>query len=181
MEVCMKEALMNTINRLYGNGDFQYILAKYIDKEYWVSEFNDREEQIFVDNLTDFSYSTCFSHFIQSSLSPNFRIGTDEFNNYLKGKHEITGVIVLISVIAPYSVVKYVRYNYNDGAVQLDEAYSPFNNEIERIGTRIVEILRNNGIQTLDETILNIVVPNISLELKEEDVTIFNCLFEDSY
>lgn len=33
----------------------------------------------------------------------------------------------------------------------------------------------------LDEAILNVVVPNISLELKEEDVTIFNCLFEDSY
>lgn len=95
--------------------------------------------------------------------------------------HEITGVMVLISTIAPYSVVKYVRYNYSNGAVQLHEEYSPLNNETERIGKRTIEILNNNGIQILDETILNVVVPNISLELKEEDVTIFNCLFEDSY
>lgn len=177
----MKEILLNTIDRLYGKGDFQYILAKYIDKEFWVRKFNDEVERIFVDNLTDFSYSTCFSYFIQSSLSPNVRIGSDEFNNYLKEMQEITGVTILISAIAPYSLVKYVRYNYNNEAVQLHEAYSPFNKETERIGIRIIEILNNNGIQTLDETILNVVVPNIALELKEENVTIFNCLFEDSY
>lgn len=177
----MKEVLLKTIDRLYGKGDFQYILAKYIDKEYWVREFNEEIEQIFIDNLTDFSYSTCFSYFIQSSLSPNFRIGSDEFNDYLKEKHEITGVMVLISLIAPYSVIKYVRYTYNDGTVKIQEAYSPLNKETERINIRILEILNNNGIQTLDEAILNVVVPNISLELKEEDVTIFNCLFEDSY
>ncbi len=57
----MKEILLNTINRLYGKGDFQYILAKYIDKGCWISKFNDEIERIFIDNLTDFSYSTCFS------------------------------------------------------------------------------------------------------------------------
>ncbi|AKG36653.1 hypothetical protein [Paenibacillus durus] len=177
----MKDELLNTIERLYGKGDFQYILAKYIDKQYWDSKINNELEQIFVDNLTDFSYSTCFSYFIQSSLSLNFRFGSNEFNDYLKEKNEITGVMVLISVIAPYSVIKYVRYNYIDGAVQLYEAYSPLNKETERNGKRILEILNENGIKNLDETILNIVVPNVSLELKEEDVTIFNCLFEDSY
>lgn len=156
----MKEVLLNTIDRLYGKGDFQYILTKYINKEYWVSKFNDEVEQIFIDNLTDFSYSTCFSYFIHSSLSPNFKIGSDEFTDYLKEKHEITGVMVLISAIAPYSVVKHVRYKY-DEAVKMHESFSPFNKETERINIRILEILNNNGIQTLDEAILNVVVPNI--------------------
>lgn len=177
----MKEVVLNTIDRLYGKGDFQYILAKYIDKQYWVNQFNDEVEQIFVDNLTDFSYSTCFSYFIQSTLSPIFKIGSDEFNDYLREMHEIRGIMVLISAIAPYSVVKYVRYNYNNGAVHLNEAFSPPDKETQQIGTSIIGILIKNGIQNLDETILNVVVPNISLELKEEDVTIFNCLFEDSY
>ena len=177
----MKEVLLNTINRLYGKGDFQYILTKYIDKDYWVSEFSDKVEQIFIDNLTDFSYSKCFSYFIQSSLSMNFRIGSDEFKEYLKENHELTGVMVLISLIAPYSVVKYVRYNYNDGAIQIHESNSPLNKETERINLRILDILNNNGIRTLEESILNVLVPNISLELKEEEVTIFNCLFEDCY
>lgn len=176
-----KEILLNTIYRLYGKGDFQYILAKYIDKEFWARKFNEEVKGIFVDNLTDFSYSTCFSYFIQSSLSSNFSIGSDEFNDYLKEMQEITGVTVLISAIAPYSVVKYVRYNYNNEAVLLHEAYSPLNKETEKIGIRIMEILNINGVETLDEPILNVVVPNISLELKEDDVTIFNCLFEDTY
>ncbi|KQU63321.1 hypothetical protein ASG66_02600 [Bacillus sp. Leaf406] len=177
----MKEVLLNTIDRLYAKGDFQYILSTYIDKDYWARTFNDEVEQIFIDNLTDFSYSTCFSYFIQSSPGPNFRVGSDEFNDYLKGKNEITGVMVLISVIAPYSVVKYVRYHDNDGAIQMHEANSPLDNETERIHIRMLEILTNHGIQKLDDDLLHVVVPNISLELKEEDVTIFNCLFEDSY
>jgi hypothetical protein len=177
----MKEALLNTIERLYEKGDFRYILSTYIDSDYWVHTFNDEVEQIFIDNLTDFSYSTCFSYFIQSSLSPNFRVGSDEFNDYLKEKNEITGVMVFISVIAPYSVVKYVRYHDNDGAIQMHEAYSPLDNETERIHIRMLEILNNHGIQKLDDDLLHVVVPNISLELKEEDVTIFNCLFEDTY
>ncbi len=61
---------------------------------------------VFVDTLTDFNYSKCFSYFIQSSEGAT--IGSDGFKNYLKEEKEITGVLVLISAIAPYSVVKYV-------------------------------------------------------------------------
>ncbi|MEJ9217664.1 hypothetical protein ACXFAU_16695 [Paenibacillus glucanolyticus] len=177
----MRDDVLRTIERLYGKGDFQYTLAKYVDKQYWVSKIEDELEEVFVDNITDFSYSTCFSYFIQSSLNPKLRLGSDEFNDYLKKNFEIKGVMVLISVIAPYSVVKYVRYYYNDGAVQLHEEYSPIDKETERFGKYILELLNKNGIENLDETVLNVEVPNISLELKEEDVTIYNCLFEDSY
>jgi len=65
-------------------------------------------EFVFVDTLTDFNYSKCFSYFIQSSEGANSTIGSDGFKNYLKEEKEITGVLVLISAIAPYSVVKYV-------------------------------------------------------------------------
>ena len=175
------EDLLKTIERLYSKGDFQYILARYIDKQYWTSKINEELDQIYLDNLTDFSYSTSFSYFIQSSLNPNLKLGSDKFNDYLKKNFEIKGVMVLISVIAPYSVVKYVRYNYDDGAIQLYEEYSPLDKETERIGKGILSLLNKNGIKNLDESVINLGVPNISLELKEEDVTIYNCLFEDSY
>ncbi|GAC43599.1 hypothetical protein [Paenibacillus popilliae] len=177
----MRDDVLSNIERLYSKGDFQYILAKYVDKQYWISKFKEKLEEVFVDNLTDFSYSTCFSYFIQSSLNPKLRLGSDEFNDYLKKNFEIKGVMVLISVIAPYSVVKYVRYHYNDKAIQLHEDYSPLDKETKRIGKCILELLNKKGIMNLDETVLNVGVPNISLELREEGVTIYNCLFEDSY
>lgn len=174
----MKEILLKKIDSLYRQGDFQYILAKYIDRDYWFDTFNDKVDQIFIDNMTDFNYSTCFSYFIQSTLFPVFTIGNNKLTDYLKEGNESMGVMVLISVIAPYAVIKYSRYTYTNGAVQLHEAYSPLNHETKRIGESIQNILHNSGIQALDENILNVTVPDISLELKEENVTIFNCLFE---
>ncbi|MGP1910118.1 hypothetical protein ACTSEZ_18255 [Metabacillus sp. JX24] len=159
----------------------EYVLAKYVDKGYWVSQLYNEVEEIFIDNLTDFSYSTCFSYFIQLTLSSNYRIGSEEFTHFLKEKKEIIGVMVLISSIAPYAAIKFSKYTFKDGAVHLHETYSPLNKETERISERIIEILNSDGIQSLEESILNTLVPNVSLELKEKDVTIFNCLFEDNY
>ncbi|MNT89848.1 hypothetical protein D3C72_2306480 [compost metagenome] len=88
--------------------------------------------------------------------------------------------MVLISAIAPYAVVKYVKYTYHDRTIQLHEEYSPLDKETERIGNSILKLLDKNGIEKIDESVLNVVVPNISLELKEEDVTVYNCLFEDT-
>lgn len=49
----MKEVLLDTVYRLYNKGDFQYILAKYIDMDFWIRKFYDNVDQFFVDNLTE--------------------------------------------------------------------------------------------------------------------------------
>ncbi|WP_144511090.1 hypothetical protein [Bacillus sp. FJAT-22090] len=177
----MMEDLLNKIEKLYGKGDFQYVLAKYVDKEYWFSKISEELENIIIDNITDFSYSTSFTYFIQSSSNPNSRIGSDEFTENLKKVSELNGVMVLISVIAPYSVVKYVKYQNKDDAILLHEQYAPLDKETERIGKGILELLKRNEIKNLDKNILDVEVPNVKLELKENNVTVYNCIFEDNY
>ncbi|HDR7206822.1 TPA: hypothetical protein QCW56_005469, partial [Bacillus cereus] len=45
----------------------------------------------------------------------------------------------------------------------------------------ILKLLDSNGIKNLDKETLSIEVEDVSLELKETGVTIYNCLFEDEY
>ncbi|WP_433709064.1 hypothetical protein [Paenibacillus illinoisensis] len=44
----------------------------------------------------------------------------------------------------------------------------------------MIHILDENGVLALDKKILDVIVPNISLELKKEKAPIYTCLFEDS-
>jgi len=62
----------------------------------------------------------------------------------------------------------------------MHEEYYPLNRETERIGTKMIHILDENGVLALDKKILDVIVPKISLELKKEKAPIYTCLFEDS-
>ncbi len=55
------------------------------------------------------------------------------------------------------------------------------NDESKKIGSSILKLLDSNGIKNLDKETLSIEVEDVSLELKETGVTIYNCLFEDEY
>lgn len=177
----MIENILDTIERLYSQGGFDYIQSKYVDRQCWDNKISHVLEDISIDNLTDFNYSTCFSHLIIPSLSSNTGLFSNEFDEYLKKNTELAGVMVFISTIAPFSVIKYIKYtNYNQ-TNQLHEEYSPLDEETKKIGENIMRLLEENEIEIIEEDILDIVVPNVSLEMKKENVTVYNCLFEDSY
>ncbi|WIY63173.1 hypothetical protein [Bacillus arachidis] len=89
--------------------------------------------------------------------------------------------MLLISAIAPYAVIKYLSYSYENDVVNLVEEFSPYNEESKKIGDSILGFLNNNGITSIDLDTLNTEVEDISLELKETGVTVYNCLFEDEY
>ena len=169
----MSDEILKVVNKLYKQGDFQYVLGKFVDKHFWDGEIN-KISNINVDNITDFSYSTCFSY-ILLPLDVKFRFGSVEFSEYVRKQSE------MISAIAPYAVVKYLRYRYTNGTIELVEESSPYNDESKKIGSSILKLLDSNGIKNLDKETLSIEVEDVSLELKETGVTIYNCLFEDEY
>ncbi|MCY7855125.1 hypothetical protein [Bacillus sonorensis] len=177
----MKQTVLNTIEELYHNGDFGYVLFNYVDTEVWSEKFINEIKEIYVDNLTDFNYSKCFTLFIQPSMNPKLKIGTNEFNSFIKENGYLTGILVYISAIAPYASIKYIKYEHAENEIEIKEQYQPFDESTKQIANKIINYLEKENIQILQEDLLEITVPNISLELKEEDVTIFNCLFEDSY
>ncbi len=62
----MSDEILKVVNKLYKQGDFQYVLGKFVDKHFWDGEIN-KISNINVDNITDFSYSSCF--FLHSSTT----------------------------------------------------------------------------------------------------------------
>ncbi|HFU7077630.1 TPA: hypothetical protein ACGN80_004514 [Bacillus cereus] len=175
----MSDEILKVVNKLYKQGDFQYVLGKFVDKHFWDGEIN-KISNINVDNITDFSYSSCFSY-ILLPLDVKFRFGSVEFSEYVRKQSEINCVMLMISAISPYAVVKYLRYRYTNGTIELVEESSPYNDESKKIGSSILKLLDSNGIKNLDKETLSIEVEDVSLELKETGVTIYNCLFEDEY
>ncbi|MCL6615754.1 MAG: hypothetical protein K6T39_01250, partial [Anoxybacillus ayderensis] len=117
--------------------------------------------------------------YITSSTHPE--VSKDEFIEYIREHTYLNGLFVYISAIAPFAAIKYVRYEYVDGNVRMQEQYEPFDKETEQIGEDIFNLLECNSVQVLEKNILDVEVPSVSLELREEEVTVFHCLFEDSY
>ncbi|EPC8417902.1 hypothetical protein COM04_26795 [Bacillus wiedmannii] len=175
----MSDEILKVVNKLYKQGDFQYLLGKFVDKHFLDGEIN-KIPNISVDNITDFSYSTCFSY-ILLPLDVKFRFGSVEFSEYVRKQSEINYVMLMISAIAPYAVVKYFRCRYTNGTIDLVEESSPYNDESKKIESSILKLLDSHGIKNLDKETLSIEVEDVSLELKETGVTIYNCLFEDEY
>ncbi|ENQ3105775.1 hypothetical protein ACEOWJ_001762 [Bacillus cereus] len=177
----MKQKVLNTIEELYHCGDFGYVLHNYVDTNVWTNKFIHEIKDIHIDNLTDFNYSKCFTVYIQSSIHPRLQIGTAKFNSYIRENVYLNGVLVYISAIAPYAAIKYIKYEYVEDDVEMQEQYEPFDETTKQIGNEILKYLESEGIQLLEKNVLEIEIPNISLELREENVTVFHCLFEDGY
>ncbi|MBP2000009.1 hypothetical protein J2Z69_001028 [Paenibacillus shirakamiensis] len=176
----MKDEVLSTIEGIYKNGDLGYILSKYIDRDYWNHDLY-RIEGLEFDNLTDFNYAKCFSYFIYQSVGTKLTIGDRDLDNYVKTNLELHGMLFYISLVAPYVSVQYVRYFYDNGDINLEENETNAKKETQQLGVKILGLLNEKGITHLTKDILEIVVPSVSLELKEKNPTIFHCLFEDSY
>lgn len=176
----MENLLIEEIKQLYQNKNLHYPL-RYVNLNHWSTKLENEIQNINIDNLTDFNYSTCFSLFIYPSSIVRLTIGTREFNEYLANYGKLNAVMVSISAIAPYAVFKFWRYTYLEGEIALEESLQPYDEVTRHIADEVVNLLASQGIRILDEQLLSVKVPNVSLELKTEGVTIYNCLFEDKY
>ncbi|MFA9556079.1 hypothetical protein ACERII_02050 [Evansella sp. AB-rgal1] len=175
-----EQKIINLIRKSYEAGNLDYILS-YVDKHYWYKVLKSALSNVTVDNITDFSYSKCFSIYLYPDNKGEFGIGSEELKNYINKNKNFICINLLVSAIAPFAVIKYNRFYFSDGESMLHEQYEPLDEETLLLGNKVKEVLSKHRINLLDEDILNIEIPNLSLDLKEEGVTVYHCLFEDSY
>lgn len=176
----MNETVLNTVEALRKNGDYQYILSKYVDSGYWFNKINNYFEEFYVENLTDFNYSTCFTIYLNISKN-NFKVGTEEFNNYIRENQYLYRVKIQISAIAPYAIYEFIKYTYENQIIIMKSSFTPFIKEHYFLEDKVIEFLNMSNFTILDETLLSIEIPNISLEMRKNKVTVYHCLFEDEY
>lgn len=176
----MKQKILDDINRIYKNGYVEYILAKYISEDYWISNLRKYFSTNYIENLTDFDYSKCFTMCINTSHTMA-HIGTVEFDKYIKTEGLLDRIQLQISVLGPYATIKYIRYEYIDGKIIYSDSSKPYKEQDSFLKDKIIDFLKTNNLILLDENILSIEVPQVVLELREENVTVYHCLFEDGY
>ncbi|MDO7908896.1 hypothetical protein Q5741_21205 [Paenibacillus sp. JX-17] len=171
--------LIKVIENVYKNGDLSYLLSSYVDRDYYFQEFKELFVGKYVENMTDFNYSKCFSISINIS-DVDSPLGSQKFEQFITDNLIVYRVDVQMSLIAPYAVVKYLKYEKKDnrvGVMSNDVPFLPSQNNYEVL---IKEFLSRKGYTLLDDIVLTKAVPGIVLELQEDTPSVYNCLFEDS-
>ena len=175
-----KDKVISDIEMIYKHGDCKYAIWNYVPKNFWVKQFRDWFPDIYFENETDFNYSVCFSMSLSLSLI-NGGLMSKEFDDLIKEKGLVDFLVSDISVLAPYAIVRYVRYRLIDNESIPFSSYVPFESEHTKYGDKLKKHLQEKGITLLDDEILFAKVDaGISLENRTEDVRVYNCLFNDT-
>lgn len=172
--------IIDEIKGIFDRGEMSYLLFKYVDRDFWSLKLQESFSDIYyIDNLTDFNYNKCFSIYMNLS-DINARVGSKEFDDYIINNKNLYRVAIEISTLAPYCILKYIKY-YMEEEIEIGCKDEPYCQEHMKFDQEIREFLSKNGLIILDDDILMVEVPNKSLELKEAPVSVYNCLFQDTY
>lgn len=171
--------IMKVIENVYKNGDLSFLLSSYVDQDYYLQSFNELFVGNHIENMTDFNYSKCFSMCINLS-DINSPIGSQQFDQFIAENGSVYRVDVQISAIAPYAMVKYLKYEKKEHMVVLHCSNVPFFPNQNMYDEKIKRFLGGKGYVLLDDVELTKAVPGIVLELQKETPSVYNCLFEDS-
>ncbi|RCX18226.1 hypothetical protein DFP94_107181 [Fontibacillus phaseoli] len=171
--------IVKVIENVYKNGDLSFLLSTYVDRDYYLQNFRELFVGNYIENMTDFSYSKCFSICINlSDIDSPF--GSQLFEKFISENGNIYRVDVQMSLIAPYAVVKYLKYEKKDNTVVVQSSNVPFLSNQNSIDGIIRGFLSDKGYTVLDDNVLTKAVPGVVLELQEDTPSVYNCLFEDS-
>jgi len=177
-----RDRLLKTINYIYHEHTYSYIIGTYIDREYWTYKIVDLFPESSITNLTDYNYATCFDYLIYCTPTM-VGFASKAFHEFLR-EHTLVDVLrIRMSLLAPYADLKYGRYTYADpeqknGASHYEESELPYQEQYRSYDDRARVFLEKEAFEILGKDVLSIEVPDISLELKSSHVTIYDCLFE---
>lgn len=162
----------------YSHGVMTYLLESYVEKEFWTEKL----KKIFYDcsiiNLTDFTYSKCFTLLV--SFNPiHSNIGTAEYSERLI-EETLYAMRIEISAIGPFAVFWFVKQYRKDSKEYYFQQEYPFLREHNMYSEIMDQFIKQYNLQKLSKEQLIAQVPELSLELSQENTTIYNCLFHDS-
>ncbi|MBC1531083.1 hypothetical protein HCJ07_12060 [Listeria booriae] len=171
--------LIKEIENIYRNNSIGFLLFKYINRNYYDHMIQD----IFIDktfeNGTDFNYSKCFNLTINLS-DIDVPLGSAAMNEFLKKEIALYRLEIQISLLAPYAMRKYLKYELIEGQLQLSSSDEPYLEEFEGEEVLVHRFMREIGYCLLNDETLKSRVSNVVLELQKGVPSVYNCLFEDS-
>ncbi|MGZ4135720.1 MAG: hypothetical protein ACXVPC_11210 [Tumebacillaceae bacterium] len=135
------------------------------NRKVWLKKLQDVYPDCQIEDLTDLNYSTSHEYWVwfphEEENDPNERFALQ----------------ILISMLAPCAVMKFLR-RYDE--VELDISSLPYCSEHAEYSKRAEKFFEQNQLEQLDDDTLQLLVPGVTLELQEDEASVYNCLFEDS-
>ncbi|MBI1926743.1 hypothetical protein HYR99_21180 [Candidatus Poribacteria bacterium] len=139
-----------------------------------------------IENLTDWNYESCFRFDVL--LHPGVPYTVRDEASAIELVQKLCGtayfLVLEISAVGPYYRYFFYQEIYDPSNQTLIETLSasPFSADHADILKKVVRYCEGKGLKRLGKELLDRVVPDIALDLAEKgEVTIYNCLFADTY
>ena len=139
-----------------------------------------------ISNVTDWNYDNCFRFKVFLHPGDPYTIGgkaeTIKLVEKLGGT--VYFLLIEISALGPYYECYFSQRLCDNSTRELITQVSehPFSINQKTILKKVVEYCKGKGFKKLNKELLDSIVPGLSLDLaKEGEVTVYNCLFADTY
>lgn len=165
-------SIVSEIQEIYQTGVPNYVV-RYINRDYWQEKINKFFKDSSIENETDFNYSKCFS--LKINISPS----QETIQEYLRSHQHHYSLLIQVSILAPYGMLKFQRYSLENNFAILDASDIPYLSEHQDFLRLAEKFFEHYRITLLKDDLLKLPVPGITLELREGNPSVYNCLFED--
>ncbi|WP_322908149.1 hypothetical protein [Paenibacillus campi] len=170
--------IIKIIKNIYESGNLSFLLSTYVDKDHYIHDFKKIFADYYVENMTDFNYSKCFNICINFS-DIDCSLASQEFEDLISETGSLYRLEVQLSVIAPYALIKYLKYYKIDKTIEVRSSNVPFLPNQSNADKIIKQFLQEKCYSLLNDDILTQAVSGVKLELQEGTPSVYNCLFED--
>lgn len=113
-------------------------------RAYWDIAIKQQLPNVYLDNFTDFSDSTCFTYFIACDDS-RFAIGTKALSDFLIEGNVAHYIKMQISLLAPVICVVFCMYDKSPTALNLSD--EPFTQSQHDVYSDIMKFAKDNKLQ----------------------------------
>lgn len=175
------ERAINFVNRSLKEGDYGYVLRKYVKGNQWNSYLLNKMEGIIFKPMTSFEYSRCFSYYFMEDIQLSKPFFTLEAKNEVMERGYIEFVNLQISAISPFFIIEKAQYQKPKEGITLDivDLTEFKNKKLEKKYTELIEVLTEQKLILVDREELKKVPLDIPLENYEpEEVNCLSYLFE---
>ena len=132
-----------------------------------------------VVNITEFDYGRAYRYQIVLSRDPDAaNLDDDALSRALSRLKRIEVLNVALSVLAKYSLIRYLTYTRQGGEIEETWTDAPVTAGQREAANRVLGWLSENRFQLVSNDVASCVVENVATELCDEgDATVADCLF----
>jgi hypothetical protein len=175
------ERAINFVNRRLKDGDYGYVLRKYVKGNQWNSYLLNGMEGIIFKPMTSFEYSRCFSYYFMEDIQLSKPFFTLEAKNEVMERGYIEFISLQISAISPFFIIEKAQYQKSKEGISLDliDLIEFKNEKLEKKYEELIVVLTKQKLILVNEKELKKVPLDIPLEVYEpEEVNCLSYLFE---